>query len=373
MTNSNTSCDCTIIGGGIAGLTLSIQLAQLGYKVIVIEKHTYPFHKVCGEYVSNESRDFLIRIGLPLNDWELPEINQLGISSAKGFLLETALSQGGFGISRYRLDNELLLLAKKNGVIIYENCKAISTSTNVVSTTHGTVLKRLIVGAFGKATPVFAKSNVTKRTANYIGVKYHIQTNFPSNRIELHHFKDGYCGISKIEDERFSLCYLSTASNLRSCNNSISEMEETILKKNRFLKQILENSNQLFKAPITASNIQFGQRKLVDNQMIYIGDAASGISPLTGNGMSMAAYASFLLANLSDLYLKEFISYEELQQRYVSGWNDRFSKRINSGKYLQTLFANRHLGDLALRAISPFSCIKSRIIASTHGTPFQHP
>jgi flavin-dependent dehydrogenase len=42
-----------IIGGGLAGLT-SIHLSKLGVQVTVIEKNSYPKHKVCSEYISNE-------------------------------------------------------------------------------------------------------------------------------------------------------------------------------------------------------------------------------------------------------------------------------------------------------------------------------
>ena len=38
--------DVAIVGGGLAGLSLSIQLAGKGYHVIVLEKEQYPFHKV---------------------------------------------------------------------------------------------------------------------------------------------------------------------------------------------------------------------------------------------------------------------------------------------------------------------------------------
>ncbi|MCW3086897.1 MAG: NAD(P)/FAD-dependent oxidoreductase, partial [Sediminibacterium sp.] len=67
--------EIAIIGGGLAGLTLAIQGADAGYKVILFEKETYPFHKVCGEYISMESWDFLQRCGVPLGDWSLPRIN----------------------------------------------------------------------------------------------------------------------------------------------------------------------------------------------------------------------------------------------------------------------------------------------------------
>jgi flavin-dependent dehydrogenase len=62
--------DVAIIGGGIAGLSLSIDMKKRGYKVIVIEKGTYPRHKVCGEYISMESHNYLQNICPCFNyDW----------------------------------------------------------------------------------------------------------------------------------------------------------------------------------------------------------------------------------------------------------------------------------------------------------------
>src|SRR5580658_1497079 len=93
--------DCGIAGGGLAGLTLAIQLADAGYSVILFEKETYPFHKVCGEYISMESYNFLERIGMPLSTMNLPTINEVKISSPNGTALTRKLDLGGFGISRY--------------------------------------------------------------------------------------------------------------------------------------------------------------------------------------------------------------------------------------------------------------------------------
>ena len=68
MSEEKNRYDCAIVGGGLAGLCLSIQLARLGHRVVVFEKNSYPFHKVCGEFVSNESAGFLLRLGLKLDD-----------------------------------------------------------------------------------------------------------------------------------------------------------------------------------------------------------------------------------------------------------------------------------------------------------------
>ena len=50
----NINPDVIIIGGGLAGLTSALHLSKKGFKVTLIEKHDYPRHKVCGEYLSNE-------------------------------------------------------------------------------------------------------------------------------------------------------------------------------------------------------------------------------------------------------------------------------------------------------------------------------
>ena len=92
--------DIAIVGGGLAGLAASIQLINKGYAVALFEKEQYTFHKVCGEYISFESWDFLISLGLPLPDMNLPVIKKLIVSSPDGNYLQHDLLPGGFGISR---------------------------------------------------------------------------------------------------------------------------------------------------------------------------------------------------------------------------------------------------------------------------------
>src|SRR5437868_637169 len=98
----NKKYDTCIIGGGLAGLGLSIQLAGRGYAVALFEKEEYPFHKVCGEYISMESWDFIENLGMPLSDLQLPLIDRLIVTAPNGDQLQQQLPLGGFGISRYK-------------------------------------------------------------------------------------------------------------------------------------------------------------------------------------------------------------------------------------------------------------------------------
>lgn len=54
----------TIIGGGLAGLTLGIGLRQSDIPVIIQEAGDYPRHRVCGEFISGGGQAVLERLGL---------------------------------------------------------------------------------------------------------------------------------------------------------------------------------------------------------------------------------------------------------------------------------------------------------------------
>src|SRR4051812_47452358 len=115
--------DIAIIGGGLAGLSLAILCAEENYKVAVFEKETYPFHKVCGEYISLESRHFLERLGLNLDPQRFPIIKNLQVSDAGGTSYAFHLPLGGLGISRFLLDDLLSQIAMAKGVKLVTNTK----------------------------------------------------------------------------------------------------------------------------------------------------------------------------------------------------------------------------------------------------------
>src|SRR5579871_6462926 len=54
----------TIIGGGLAGLTLGIGLRQRDVPVTIWEASHYPRHRVCGEFVCGRGQQVLGQLGL---------------------------------------------------------------------------------------------------------------------------------------------------------------------------------------------------------------------------------------------------------------------------------------------------------------------
>ena len=372
--------DVAIVGGGLAGIALSIQLKRMSIAVILFEKEEYPFHKVCGEYISLESWDFLNDLGIDLDAMNVPIINKLQLSAINGKLLEQSLPLGGFGISRYKLDSTLVQIARAEGVDILENTKVNNTRFSgdefIIESSLQTYRAKLVAGSYGKRSNIdikwkrrfsFAKKN---KLNNYIGVKYHIKTDFPADTIALHNFKNGYCGIVKIEDDTYNVCYLTTADNLKKSNGNIQEMERMILSQNPFLKKIFIDSTINFPAPLTISQISFDKKSQVENHVLMIGDAAGMITPLCGNGMSMALHGSKIAARIIHEFLQKNISREEMEKQYSLQWKKRFAHRLRMGRRIQRLFGSRWLTNLLVRWIKPFPKLVNYLVKQTHGTSF---
>lgn len=372
--------DIIVVGGGLAGLSLSIVLARKGHSVTLLEKNTYPFHRVCGEYISLESYPFLLELGVPLATMHLPAIQHLQVTSPTGTQLNSPLPLGGIGISRFLLDQLLANIARKEGVNLLEQTRvnAIQYNDNrfVVDTTKGQYEAPLCVGSFGKKANLdvqwerpFTQTKPSKLN-NYVGIKYHIQSDFPKDAIALHNFKDGYCGISAIENNQHCLCYLTTAQNLKNAGNDIKRMEQETLSKNPFLKDIFQNATFLFDNPVAISQISFEAKSLVENHVLMLGDAAGVITPLCGNGMSMALHGSKLLSNLIDAFLKGEMNRNSLESQYLTQWKRLFSQRLWIGRRIQALFGNELQTDLLVKGIRPFPFLLKKLIQSTHGKPF---
>ncbi len=368
--------DCAIIGGGLAGLTLAIQLADAGDTVILFEKHKYPFHKVCGEYISMESYDFLERIGVPLSTMILPIIDEIKISSPNGNSFTRKLGLGGFGISRFTLDSYLAELARDKGVILLEETKVFDVTFEnelfEIKTSQGTFKSKIAGGAYGKQSSLDQKlkRKRNKTTKNYIGVKYHVQLDLPEDRIELHNFKDGYCGISKVDEDKYCLCYLTNSQNLKDNGNDIKEMEKNVLMQNPFLKKYFTEAVFLYKQPLTISQITFNKKTAVENHILMLGDAAGNISPLCGNGMSMAMNSSYIAFNLIRKYLENEISIQDLEYLYEHQWNYLFSNRIKTGKYIQHLFGKETLTNISVGILKKTPLLLDKLISITHGSKF---
>jgi len=365
-----------VIGGGIAGLVCANLLAKEKRKITVIEKGHYPRHKVCGEYVSNEVRDFLKKKNLFPDDYPLPSIHKFMLTSAAGMQSQTTLETGGFGISRYYFDDFLHRKALGRGVEVRVNTSVSGVQFNQdtfsINLKSGEALEaKWVIGAFGKRSGLDKKLNrpFIKFRSDYLGVKYHIHTDFPDDAIALHNFEGGYCGISKVENDRYNLCYLGSRQVLRRHNN-IAEMEQNVLMRNPYLNTLFRNADFLFDKPVVINEISFRSKLPVEKHIFMVGDSAGLITPLCGNGMAMAIHSAKILAETLEQHIVPGNgSRHEAERAYVKKWRQLFANRLLAGRLLQNIFGGVASSNFAVNLLNKMPPLAKWIIQSTHGKP----
>jgi len=365
--------DVIIVGGGLAGLTNAIHLSKFNQSVLLIEKNSYPKHKVCGEYVSNEVIPYLNFLGIDPIKEGAKKITKVQISTTKGNLITGELPLGGFGMSRFFLDTLLLKKALFNGVIVLKD------SVSSINYKNGIFLVRtknsksyeskITIGAFGKRSELDQKMKrkFVQNKSPYLAVKLHVKGDFPDNMIGLHNFNGGYCGVSKVENNSINLCYITDYESFKKFKN-ISNFQKKVLYRNKHLKKIFEQSTSVFEKPLTISQVSFETKRPVENHIIMCGDTAGMIHPLCGNGMGMAIISAELASNLILQFLNgEIKTREYLEKKYTKYWNKKFKQRLMTGHFIARLFRNMTISQFAYSILKMIPFLLTVIIKLTHG------
>jgi flavin-dependent dehydrogenase len=366
-----------IVGGGLAGLIASIHLTRAGIPCTVFEKRSYPFHRVCGEYISNEVVPYLTSLEVYPEALGPSSISRFQLTSVNGKSVFLPLDLGGFGISRYQFDYFLYQKARLLGVefqldseveeILFQD-ESFTVKVNGKSYTAD-----VVAGCFGKRTRLDVQLNrsfIQKRSP-YLGVKYHIRLkDYPEDLIALHNFKDGYCGISHVENDILNLCYLTHRNNLK-IHGSIPVMEKEVLHRNPFLKEIFSQAEFLFDKPEVINEISFETKGPVERHVLMTGDAAGMITPLCGNGMAMAIHSSKLLSESVLRFCEgKTHSRAQLEADYSASWKKLFNSRLRAGRLIQRLFGDEWTSNLAVGLAQHSKPAAHFLMRKTHGQPF---
>ncbi len=364
-----------IIGGGLAGLVCAMDLLKRGKSVMLIEKNVYPQHKVCGEFISNEVRSYLDSLTLDIDILEPAEISEFSLSTPNGAIINCKLPLGGFGISRFTIDNfiyqKVLLAGCRIITDTVENIVFLDEQFSVSTQRNGTIETALVIGAFGKRTAIDQRLNrkfITKKSP-WLAIKGHYRGNIDQYMVSLHLFNGGYCGVSKVEDNLVNICYLTEYKHFKACKN-IDDFQRKVMYKNPHLKQIFETFKPVFAEPLSISQISFAKKEQVVNHILMIGDTAGLIHPLCGNGMAMAIHSAKICAEVCNQFLNGNIKTRDLlDQKYSAIWKSNFQHRLRIGRILSKIIRKRKLFNILLLLLTKFPPLLRIIIRNTHGKP----
>ncbi|UFH57440.1 FAD-dependent monooxygenase [Spirosoma sp. KNUC1025] len=367
--------DVLIIGGGLAGLIAGIHLAQHDIRVILIEKYTYPQHKVCGEYVSNEVLPYLQQLGVDVDPLRPSRLHRFLFSTVSGKTVESELPLGGFGLSRHTFDHFLYQKATLAGVRVFQDqvidVQFQNDGFNATTSDGQTYRSRVVIGAYGKRSVLdrqLHREFITKESP-WIGVKAHYQADFPDELVSLHNFEGGYCGLCQVESNVVNACYLVNYNSFKKHKN-IMAFQQHVLCRNPFLNDFFSKAVPLFEKPLTISQISFARKEPVEQHVLMCGDTAGVIHPLCGNGMAMAIHSAKLASELLIQFFRGNIaSRPDLEKQYTAAWNHEFKKRLTTGRIIQAMLQNTALSAALFGSLQAIPSALPLIIKQTHGNP----
>lgn len=365
--------DVIIVGGGLAGLTAAIQLTKENYRVLVIERESYPHHKVCGEYLSNEIVPYLQYLGV-----KLPtdiSIDTLQFTTQKGRSLQIPLPLGGKGISRYVLDDTLYKRAIVLGAtVIFNTVRSIKYMGDEFTVETDEDLRyqaSFVIGAYGKRSNIdkFLDRSFVLKNSPWLAVKAHYKFDgFPDNLVGLHNFDGGYGGLSKTESGAINFCYLTTYTSFKKVRD-IENFNASMVARNPFLARFLKDATPLFEKPLSIAQVSFEPKKAVENHILMCGDTAGLIHPLCGNGMAMAIHSAKIASELIDNYFKGTMDRGRIEAMYRQKWAHTFGKRLRTGRYLQSLLMSPKTAGIVVTTVAKSPRILKEIVRRTHGSP----
>lgn len=106
---------------------------------------------------------------------------------------------------------------------------------------------------------------------------------------------------------------------------------------------------------------------MIENHVLLVGDAGGMITPLCGNGMSMALHGSKLAFEAIAPFLRNELSRVATEQYHDRVWNKTFAARLTVGRWVQGFFGKSWMTNAFIAAVKPFPFLVRTIVKQTNG------
>src|SRR6478736_1872923 len=339
--------DAIIIGGGPAGATAAILLADAGWSVALVEQKEFPRRKVCGEYLSATNWPLLARLGVAERFTELagPPIREtavfVGNTQYRAALpLPTFGRQWGCALAREHLDALLVQRATQLGATVIKpaQCVALTVADADVhaqielkgnANTH--LSARTVIAAHGSweiGELATQRKAAAPSRGDWLAFKAHFRdTTLPAGLMPLVCFAGGYGGMAHVGGGRASLScciqrrvflHLSRSSGVPAGESVLTHILESCPVLNPVLDGAVLDGGWL-----SAGVIQPGIRPRYQDGAFVVGNAAGEAHPVVAEGISMAMQSAWLLAERliaqrGEIHLA--LARQQIARSYSAAW-----------------------------------------------------
>ena len=292
---SSHSFDIAVVGGGPAGSSAAISLAQTGMEVVLVEKYSLPRYKACG--------GGLLRRAIRLLPFNIDPVIECKCYVIKVNLLDANLR---FSLERtepivtttmrQHFDHFMVSTAQESGVEVWTGCEVLDLHTNSshveLLTERGLLRAKFAIGADGAASLVARKAGWSKCSAFFRTLEFEVYVSESElsrfsgyARFDLGLVPGGYAWVFPKSD------HLSIG---------IGSIHRGQLRLGQKLQEYFRiiGLERILKIDAHGSFIPVSPRKgsLSRKRTLLVGDAAGLANPLTGEGITFAILSGQLAA-----------------------------------------------------------------------------
>jgi len=373
--------DAIIVGGGPAGATAAIFLAQAGWSVALVEKERFPRRKVCGECIAATNLELLDALGIGTAFHEIAGAPLRNVALMAGHHIVEAplpsLQAGkhawGKALGREHLDTLLVARAKQVGATIFQpwvvrsitgepgnyHCQAVEADSGEQRSLTAPVLIAAH-GSWQLAPDATSGTRERKRPAAP-GDLFAFKANFQDaaldvGAISVLAFSGGYGGMVIGDHNTMTLACCVQRNTLTKARHdfaspSAADAVQQLLMRScagvrRALLPATQNGAWLSTGPIRP-----GIRIRRSSNIFLIGNAAGEAHPIVGEGMSMAMQSAWLLSSMlieQRQQLSNPLGFSHVLEHYARTWQICFAQRIRLAAILAHTAMRPHAMTLLL-------------------------
>ncbi|MFO1024595.1 MAG: geranylgeranyl reductase family protein [Acetobacteraceae bacterium] len=362
--------DVVIAGAGPGGATCAWYLARAGLRVALLDRHTFPRDKVCGDAICSRAQMHLSRMGvlqeIMANDEGHPAA--IGGMVSPGGVVAIGDSSGHIAsspviaIRRIDMDHRIVVAAQTAGATLLERFDVADATLDrtagtwtVLSAAGATVQGRVLVAADGANSRLARRLGVVDGPAEAVCSRAYIaapSTSFGCDGVAFYRrdLLPGYCALFRESREELNFCLYIIPGGAAGTGD-LRAMHESVLRDDPFVSRAVGPRAEIGAmkgAPLRLGGIQ---RSYADH-LIVLGDAAGQIDPLTGEGIQYAMDAAEIAAETLQSLLPPGRLTEADLSVYHARWYRAFGRDFAWSARIAALCA-RHPGllDTGARAL----------------------
>lgn len=309
----------TVVGGGLAGLTLGIGLRQRGVPVTVREAGRYPRHRVCGEFVSGRGQGVLRRLGLEAPLFAAGALRAQSAVFHLGSVCSPVrpLGQPAWCVSRFTLDALLAGRFRQLGGELREHDRATADP-----------LGEGAVRASGR------RAEAPAGACRWFGLKAHARAVSLEADLEMHGLREGYVGLCRLPRGEVNVCGLFRR--VGQGGHPATAVQDWLRgPPGSTLRARLESAVFDEHSVCAVAGLSLRPQRARARSECCVGDAITMIAPVTGNGMSMAFESAELALEPLAAWSRGEVCWEQARAAVASGCDRAFCRRLWWARWLQ--------------------------------------